>query len=34
MVEITAEEKNTVKRMKRTRDSLRDLWEILNALKL
>ena len=34
MVEITAEEKNTVKRMKRTKDRLRDLWEILNALKL
>ena len=27
MVEITAEEKNKVKRMKRTKDSLRDLWD-------
>ena len=27
MVEITAEEKNKVKRMKRTEDSLRDLWD-------
>ena len=26
MVEITSEEQNTVKRMKRTEDSLRDLW--------
>ena len=26
MVEITSEEKNKVKRMKRTEDSLRDLW--------
>ena len=26
MVEITAEEKNKVKRKKRTEDSLRDLW--------
>ena len=28
MVEITAEEQNKVKRMKRTEDSLRDLWDI------
>ena len=27
MVEITSEEKNKVKRMKRTEDSLRDLWD-------
>ena len=27
MVEITSEEKNKVKRIKRTRDSLRDLWD-------
>ena len=30
MVEITAEEQNKVKRMKRTEDSLRDLWDKLN----
>ena len=27
MVEITSEEQNKVKRMKRTGDSLRDLWD-------
>ena len=27
MVEITFEEQNKVKRMKRTEDSLRDLWD-------
>ena len=27
MVEITAEQQNKVKRMKRTEDSLRDIWE-------
>jgi len=27
MLEITAEEQNKIKRMKRTEDSLRDLWE-------
>ena len=27
MVEITSEEQNRVKRMKRTVDSLRDLWD-------
>ena len=27
MVEITAEEQNKAKRMKRTEDSLRDLWD-------
>ena len=28
MVEITSEDQNKVKRMKRTEDSLRDLWDI------
>ena len=27
MVEITSEEQNKLKRMKRTKDSLRDLWD-------
>ena len=27
MVEITSEEQNKVKRLKRTEDSLRDLWD-------
>ena len=27
MVEITSEEQNKVKRIKRTEDSLRDLWD-------
>ena len=27
MVEITSEEQNKVKRVKRTEDSLRDLWD-------
>ena len=27
MVEITAEEQNKVKRMKRTEDGLRDIWD-------
>ena len=31
MMEITSEEQNKVKRMKRTEDSLRDLWEIGRA---
>ena len=31
MVEITATEQNTEKRMKRNKDSLRDLWDKLNA---
>ena len=30
MVEITSEEPNKVKRMKRTGDSLRDLWDHIN----
>ena len=29
MVEITSEEQNKVKRMKRTEDSLRDLWDYI-----
>ena len=31
MLEITSEEQNKVKRMKRTEDSLRDLWDISNT---
>ena len=31
MVEITSEEPNKVKRMKRTEDSLRDLWDHIRA---
>ena len=31
MVEITSEEQNKVKRMKRTEDSLRDLWDNINC---
>ena len=27
MMEVTSEEQNKVKRMKRTEDSLRDLWD-------
>ena len=30
MVEITATEQNTEKRMKRNEDSLRDLWDNIN----
>ena len=30
MVEITSEEQNKVKIMKRTKDSLRDLWDNIN----
>ena len=33
MVEITSEGQNKVKRMKRTEDSLRDLWEIIEVPK-
>ena len=33
MVEITSEEQNKVKRMKRTEDSLRDLWTISKTPK-
>ena len=32
MVETTSEEQNKVKRMKRTEDSLRDLWDNINQM--
>ena len=31
MLEITAEEQNKEKRMKRIEDNLRDIWDITNA---
>ena len=31
MVEITSEEQNRVKRMKRTEDSFRDLWDNIKS---
>jgi len=34
MVEITSEEQNKVKRMKRTKDSLRDLWEVSVSIRI
>ena len=34
MVEITSEEQNKVKRMKRTRDSLRDLWDNIKCINI
>ena len=34
MVEITSEEQNKVKRMKRTEDSLRDLWDNIKRTKI
>ena len=34
MVEITFEEKNKVKRMKRTEDSLRDLWDNIKCTNI
>ena len=34
MVEITFEEQNKVKRMKRTEDSLRDLWDNIKHTKI
>ena len=34
MVEITYEEKNKVKRMKRTEDSLRDLWDNIKCINI
>ena len=34
MVEITSEDKNKVKRMKRTEDSLRDLWDSIKCSNL
>ena len=33
MVDITSADQNKVKRMKRTEDSLRDLWEIIEVPK-
>ena len=33
MVEITYEEQNKVKRMKRAEDSLRDLWDHIKCTK-
>ena len=33
-VEITSEEKNKVKRMKRTEDSLRDLWDNIKCTNI
>ena len=34
MVKITAEEHNKVKRMKRTEDSLRDLWDNIKCTNI
>ena len=34
MVEITPEEQNKVKRMKRTKDSLRDLWDNIKSTNI
>ena len=34
MVEISSEEKNKVKRMKRTEDSLRDLWDNIKCTNI
>ena len=34
MVEITSGEQNKVKRMKRTEDSLRDLWDNIKCTKI
>ena len=34
MVEITSEEQNKVKRMKRTEDSLRDLWDNIKCTRI
>ena len=34
MVEITSEEQNKVKRMKRAEDSLRDLWDHIKCTKI
>ena len=34
MVEITSEEQNKVKRMKRTEDSLRDLWDHIKCINI
>ena len=34
MVEITSEEENKVKRMKRTEDNLRDLWDNIKCTNI
>ena len=34
MVEITSEEQNKIKRMKRTEDSLRDLWDKIKCTNI
>ena len=34
MVEITSEEQNKVKRMKRTEDSFRDLWDNIKCISI
>ena len=34
MVEITSEEQNKVKRMKRTEDSFRDLWDNIKCTNI
>ena len=34
MVEITSEEQNKVKRMKRTKDSLRDIWDNIKCTNI
>ena len=34
MVEITSEEQNKVKRMKRTEDSLRNLWDNIKGTNI
>ena len=34
LVEITSEEQNKVKRMKRTEDSLRDLWDNIKCTNI
>ena len=34
MVEITSEEQNKVKRMKRTEDSLKDLWDHIKCINI
>ena len=34
MVEITSDEQNKVKRMKRTEDSLRDLWDNMKCTNI
>ena len=34
MVEITSEEQNKVKRMKRAKDSLRDLWDNIKCTNI